>query len=184
MTGGESFITVVSGLPRSGTSLMLQMLEAGGLPVLVDTERPADVHNPRGYFEYAAVRALGRDASWICEARGRAIKVIHLLLCALPVEHSYRVILMRRDPLEVVASQTAMLGGDPPGAPSRERLAEIFSAQLDEVVDWLSGRPEFELLQVDFGDAVERPREVAVGVCGFLDRDLDVKAMAAAVDRS
>ena len=172
----------MSGLPRSGTSLMLQMLAAGGLPVLVDTERPADVHNPRGYFEYAPVKALGRDSGWISEARGRAIKVIHALLAALPVEHAYRVILMRRDPLEVVASQTAMLGGDLPGAPSRERLAEIFAAQLDEVVDWVSGRPEFELLQVDYGDAIERPREVAVGVCGFLERDLDVEAMVAAVD--
>ncbi len=160
------------------------MLEAGGLPVLVDSERPADVHNPRGYFEYAPVKALGRDASWISEARGRAIKVIHALLTVLPVEHAYRVILMRRDPLEVVASQTAMLGGDEPGAPSRARLAEIFSVQIDEVVDWVSGRPEFELLQVDYGAAVERPREVAEGVCGFLERDLDVKAMAAVVDSS
>ena len=163
---------------------MLQMLEAGGLPILVDTERPADVHNPRGYFEYAPVKALRRDASWISEAHGRAIKVIHALLSALPVGHSYRVILMRRDPLEVVASQTAMLGGDEPAAPSPQRLAEIFTAQLDEVVAWVSGRPEFELLQADFGDAVERPRDVAVGVCKFLHRALDVEAMAAVVDRS
>ena len=163
---------------------MLQMLDAGGMPVLHDEERAPDIHNPRGYFEYSPVKALRRDASWVPGAQGQAVKVIFALLSALPVGVAYRVILMRRDVGEVVASQSSMLGGAEPDAPAPERLAEILSDQLEEAVAWIRGRPEFRLLEVAHRDAVEKPRDVAVAVAGFLERDLDIDAMAAVVEAS
>src|SRR5512135_2888827 len=105
----DDWVTIVSGLPRSGTSLMMQMLQAGGLSLLTDQRRTADKHNPRGYFEYEAVKQTGADVSWLEKAGGRAVKVIHLLLRHLPADRQYRVIFMLRDLREVVASQRAML---------------------------------------------------------------------------
>ena len=109
----RDYVTVVSGLPRSGTSLLMQMLAAGGLPVQSDDERPPDRHNPRGYLEYAPVKRLRDDASFLGGAVGRVVKVVVPLVCALPVRLpngvalDYRVVLVTRDPREVVASQDA-----------------------------------------------------------------------------
>ena len=105
------FITVVTGLPRSGTSLMMQMLAAGGIPPLTDYQRKPDESNPRGYFEFEPVKRLRADRSWLDQAHGRAIKVIHLLLRELPTDgiYNYRVILMKRSIKEVLASQRVML---------------------------------------------------------------------------
>ena len=103
------FVTVVSGLPRSGTSLMMQMLAAGGVELLIDQIRRADADNPRGYFELEAVKRTRQDASWLDDAAGKAVKVIHLLLRDLPDDREYRVVMMSRDLDEVLASQQAML---------------------------------------------------------------------------
>src|SRR5688572_12632893 len=104
-------VIVVSGLPRSGTSMMMRMLEAGGIPILSDGERPADVDNPFGYYEDARVLDLaGRpDRRWVAQARGRALKVVSHLLAHLPHENVYDVILMRRELGDVIASQNRML---------------------------------------------------------------------------
>ncbi len=112
-------ITIVSGVPRSGTSLMMRMLEAGGLPVLTDDHRPADLDNPRGYYEYEPVKFTGQDASWVDLAEGRAVKVIYKLLEALPADRDYQVLFMQRHLKEVVASQNRML----------ERLAQASSGR-------------------------------------------------------
>src|SRR5438046_6429896 len=105
----KSYITVVSGLPRSGTSLMMQMLRAGGMPVRTDGFRKADEDNPRGYLEYEPVKRTREDSSWVSDAVGKAVKVVYLLLRDLPDGFDYRVILMRRSLREVLASQSAML---------------------------------------------------------------------------
>src|SRR5512134_4034770 len=115
-------ITVVTGLPRAGTSLVMQMLVAGGVPILVDGARPADADNPRGYLEFAPVKRLREDASWLPRARGRAVKVVVPLVCDLPPSERYRVLLVERDVREVLASQRTMLAGrgHAPDPPSRE----------------------------------------------------------------
>jgi hypothetical protein len=102
-------ITIVSGLPRSGTSLMMQMLAAGGMQILSDGERAADVDNPRGYLEWERIKRLPRDPTCIAEAEGKAVKVISLLLLSLPEGHDYRVVFMQRPLPEVLASQQAMM---------------------------------------------------------------------------
>jgi len=102
-------ITIVSGLPRSGTSLMMQMLAAGGMPVLSDGERQADVDNPRGYLEWERIKQLPQDPACIAEAEGKVVKVISRLLLSIPAGHEYRVIFMQRPLPEVLASQETML---------------------------------------------------------------------------
>jgi hypothetical protein len=177
------FVTVVSGAPRSGTSLMMQMLGAGGMELLTDGVRRADRDNPRGYFELEAVRRLPEDSGWLERAVGKAVKVVHLLVPRLPERHRYRVLLMRRDWREVLASQRAMLerqGGAPAG-PGDPRLAEIFAAQLEEVVRWAARRPGTRLLEVDYNELVRRPLAVAREAAAFLGGSLDARDMAAAV---
>src|SRR5579872_1312474 len=105
----RDFVTIVSGLPRSGTSMMLRMLAAGGLPILTDGVRTPDEDNPHGYLEWEGVKSLARDASWVASARGKGVKVIYYWLRDLPRDCRYRVIFMRRDLDEVLASQAAML---------------------------------------------------------------------------
>lgn len=178
------FVTVVSGVPRSGTSLVMQMLAAGGLAPFCDEARPADRHNPRGYFEAEVVKRLRRDAGWLPAARGTAVKVVHALVEALPAEFDYRLILVRRDLREVVASQQAMLpaGAREAGVLAPERLVEIFAAQLEALERQVIARPEFRLLRVEHRELLRSPAEQAARLDVFVGGGLDVAAMAAAVD--
>jgi LPS sulfotransferase NodH len=177
------FVTIVSGAPRSGTSLMMQMLGAGGMELLTDGARRADRDNPRGYFELEAARRLPTDAEWLEQAVGRAVKLVHVLVPRLPDDRSYRILLMRRDWREVLASQRVMLEhqGDAPEGPSEERLAEIFDAQLAEVERWVALRPQTELIDVDYNKLVRDPVRAARRIADFLDGVLDPDDMAAAV---
>jgi len=185
MNATRDFVTVVSGLPRSGTSLAMQMLRAGGMVVLADETRPADVDNPAGYFEYAPVLRTEHDASWVAEARGKAVKVIYALLRQLPREFSYRVLWMRRDLEEVIVSQEAMLarrGAAPEGGLSHERLAGVFAAQLCETEAWLAQQPSFQVLVVDHATLIADPYRAARSVDAFLGPGLDVAKMATCVE--
>lgn len=177
-------IVVVSGLPRSGTSLMMQMLAAGGIPPLTDLARAADEDNPRGYLEFEAVTRLARDSSWIRCARGRAVKVICALVPALPPGHEYRLILMQRDMSEVLASQRAMLrrlGAGP--AAMDDQLRPAFARHLEQARAWCAavGVP---MLEVDHRTCLTAPAAVAARVAEFLGGHLDATAMAATVDAS
>lgn len=183
----RAYVTVVTGLPRSGTSLLMQMLVAGGLPAQSDDRRPPDPHNPRGYLEYDPVKRLRRDASFLAGAVGRVVKVVVPLVCALParlpsgVAFDYRVVRMARDPREVVASQDAMLGGEDPSGLGTARLQEIFAQQLAELDAWQRvGR--VPVLPLEYAAVLKRPSEAAASLAGFLDGGLDLPAMAAAVD--
>jgi len=178
------FITVVSGLPRSGTSLMMQMLAAGGILPLTDDKRAADESNPRGYFEFEPVKRLRTDRSWIEQARGRAIKVIHLPLRELPADgqFNFRVILMRRPIAEVLASQRAMLERQGKVAADDAVLAKVYQSQLDQTEEWLSSHPAFSVLSVDYHAVLKTPELAANEVNDFLGGGLDVAAMMRAID--
>lgn len=181
----SSFVTVVSGLPRSGTSLAMQMLRAGGLPLLCDDARPADADNPAGYFEYAPVLRSARDTSWVVDARGRAVKVIAPLLRHLPASHEYRVLRMRRDLVEVIESQRRMLarrGRATADGLASGRLAAIFAAQEAEVAAWLATQSRFRVLDVSHGALLADPAPIVVEIETFLGGGLDREAMRAAVD--
>ncbi|MCE2883368.1 MAG: sulfotransferase family protein [Planctomycetaceae bacterium] len=186
----RDFTTVVSGLPRSGTSMAMQMIVAGGIAPLTDGLRTADADNPRGYFEFERVKALRTDKAWLDEARGKVVKVIHMLVPELPDDRPYRVVFLDRDVREVVKSQTTMLarsgksgGGLPP-----DRLAAIYTQQLAQVHAWLAARPNFTVLAVRHADLIADARAQAARIAGFLAQPaapgLDLDAMTAAVDPS
>ena len=188
MSQEQTFVTVVSGVPRSGTSLMMQMLAAGGHPLLTDGARAPDADNPRGYLEYEPVKATARDASWVDAAAGRAVKVIHALVPHLPPDRDYRIRRMVRPLEEVIASQRAMLERagrvEPGGLPDlpEARLAEIFREQLAALERWAERQPRASLLAVRYAAVLADPVREATRVDAFLGQGLDVSAMAAAVD--
>ena len=178
-------IVVVSGLPRSGTSMIMKMLEAGGLPVLTDGLRTADEDNPKGYFEVERVKSLARetDKSWLVEARGKGIKVISYLLRSLPPDFNYRVVFIRREIEEVLASQRKMLArrGETEATPP-ERMRALFEDDLWRASYQLKRRPEFETIELHYSAVLARPIEEAQRLAAFLGGGLDVEAMATAVD--
>jgi hypothetical protein len=183
---GELRITIVTGLPRSGTSMMMQMLAAGGMPVLTDGARPADTDNPRGYLEFEPAKRTARDAGWVAAAAGKAVKLVHLLLPDLPAGYQYRVLFMHRDMEEVLASQRAMLErlGRRGAELSPQRLAAAFSEQLRRVGDWIARQPHVSALDVEYHRVIESPSTEARRVNQFLGGSLDETKMAAAVDPS
>lgn len=181
-TAGDP-VVVVSGLPRSGTSMMMQMLGAGGLEPWTDGVRRADEDNPAGYLECERVKHLAADRAWVGQARGRAVKVVSRLLGELPVDEEYRVLFMQRDLSEVLASQQTMLRRqNRPVDADDGHLAGIFTEHLRQVEEWLAAQPKVQTLWVAYRQAIAEPLATAVRVAAFLDRPLDVAAMARAVD--
>jgi hypothetical protein len=175
-------IIVVSGLPRSGTSLMMQMLDQGGIEIVTDGLRAADTDNPRGYYELEAVKKIKQDASWLPKARGKAFKMVSQLLYDLPAGESYRIIFMERDVQEMLESQEKMLrrlGREP--AP-REQIKRAYTLHLEKLHAWLHGRANLAILRVNYNALVQQPLEEAERVAGFLAGRVDAMSMVRAVD--
>ena len=183
----DSTVYIVSGLPRSGTSMMMQMLHRGGLPALTDDVRTPDEDNPRGYFELERVKQTSDDASWIDEARGKVVKLISRLLFDLPEAASagvrYKVIFMRRDLNEVLRSQRKMLDhrGENDTAGDGQ-MKELFVAHLEEVEAWLRSREDIEVLFVNYNRMLQEPGKGAERINRFLGGVLDLESMVSMVD--
>ncbi len=178
-------VVVVSGLPRSGTSMAMKMLAAAGLELVTDEVRTADEDNPKGYFEDERVKDLAgtTDRRWVATARGKVIKVVSSLLLYLPPQYRYRVVFMRRDLDEVLASQAKMLERRGEGAAGGdEELRDSYVQHLEKVAFQLRYRPNFEALYVDYRDVLEHPEAQARRIADFLGGGLDVARMAEAVD--
>lgn len=182
----DETIHIVSGLPRSGTSLMMQMLQAGGLPALTDHVRVQDEDNPKGYFELEAVKRTKQDSSWLDAAAGRVVKMVHLLLYDLPSDRAYRVIFMRRKLREVVRSQSRMLDrrGSHGADLSDDQLIKAYEGQLRKIERWLFEQPNFEMLHVDYNRLLEDSAPVVDTVRDFLGGRLDADAMRVQIDQS
>lgn len=179
-------ITIVSGLPRSGTSLMMQMLVAGGMIALSDGERQADTDNPRGYLEWERIKTLPNDPACIAEGEGKLVKVISKLLLSLPAGHEYRIIFMQRPLPEVLASQDQMLrrrGTYKEGA-NQAVITAAFEKHLREVYAWIDARPYVQALRLPYHDVMRQPKEVSQQLAEFLEIPLNVEAMTAQVDAS
>jgi len=179
-------ITIVSGLPRSGTSLMMQMLVAGGMTPLADGERAADADNPRGYLEWERIKTLPNDPACIAAAEGKVVKVISKLLLALPPGHNYRVVFMERPMPEVLASQAKMLErrGVTNSPAADQAMAAAFERHLQEVFAWLDKTPRVKSLRLRYQAVLREPAAAADQLEQFLGAHLDAAAMTQAVDAS
>lgn len=178
-------IIVVSGLPRSGTSMMMKMLEAGGIPPLTDEIREADTDNPKGYYEFERVKQLDKgDTEWLAQAHNKAVKVISALLQHLPDGYHYKIIFMQRHMPEILASQRKMLvhRGEEADKMDDAKMAELFEKHLRSVEQWMAQREKFDVLYVHYSDALRDPQTQAERVSEFLGRELDVERMTGVVD--
>lgn len=175
-------IAIVSGLPRSGTSLMMRMLEAGGVPPVSDGERAADEDNPRGYYEFEPVKKLAHDDAWVDDALGKAVKVISALLPKLPDRHRYKVVFMRRDLDEILASQSRMLErrGEPQGDEALLRRAFIKHVEATERM--LAESEHFDVLYVSYARLVTAPDRQLDRLAAFFGGTLDRAAMAGVIE--
>jgi len=178
-------VTIVSGLPRSGTSMMMRMLEAGGIQVLADNIRAADEDNPKGYYEFERVKRIEHDQSWLEDARGKAVKMISALLKHLPQGYTYKVIFMRRKMDEILDSQRQMLirRGGSTDAAGDEKMAELFRQHLKQVEAWTDGQPNIEAIYVGYNEILESPVEQAKRINQFLGNTLNVENMVGVVDQ-
>ena len=181
-----NFVTVVSGLPRSGTSMMMQALEAGGMPILTDNIRKSDQDNPKGYFEFEPVKKTKDDPSWVQAAAGKAVKMVYRLLYDLPHDYEYRVIFMDRNIAEIMVSQRTMLertsqqGTDI----SEEKLTQLFEKDLEKIYQWVNQQGNFSMISIGYKDMVQEPLPQCRRVNDFLGNCLDIDKMASTVDAS
>lgn len=178
-------ILIVSGLPRSGTSMMMKMLEAGGVQPLTDNLRIADDDNPKGYYEFEPVKALRQgDFGWLKDAQGKAVKVIATLLPYLPDTFSYQVIFIHREMREILASQKRMLlnRGEDPDKVSDHDMARIYEKHLKQVDDWLRTHPNIQRLDVNYNQMIQNPTPDIERINRFLGGSLDPQMMSEAID--
>jgi hypothetical protein len=178
-------ITIVSGLPRSGTSMMMKILEAGGLEVFTDNLRVADEDNPKGYYELEQVKALkDGDDSWLKDAPGKVVKVISSLLEYLPSAYKYKIVFMRREIIEILASQRQMLIRRGEHSESDDhKMAEMFLEHLKRVRVWLANQPNMETLYVDYNALMKDPAPEIKTVAEFLGLTDHLDAMLAVPDK-
>ncbi len=178
-------VIVVTGLPRSGTSMMMKMLQAGGVEIVTDNVRKADEDNPEGYYEFEKVKRIGEDASWLDEARGKAVKMASMLLYDLPLDRTYKLVFMRRKMDEILASQRKMLERKGTGDEFDDgEMRGLFSRHLAEVESWISRQENMEVLYVDYNEMLLDPLENIRRLKRFLGDDLDEERMAGVVDPS
>ncbi len=178
-------IIIVSGLPRSGTSMMMKMLEAGGVPPLTDKLREADSDNPKGYYEFERVKQMDKgDTTWLKDTQGKVVKVISALLKHLPDQYDYRIIFMRRNMPEILASQRKMLINRGENADDMDdaKMAILFEKHLQSTLQWIDSQPNISVLYVHYSDMLSNPLPLVKQINNFLDENLDLKAMTGVVD--
>ncbi len=174
-------IIVVSGLPRSGTSMMMKMLAEGGLDLVTDNQRLADDDNPNGYFEFEPVKQMRNgDFRWLGGAQGRVVKVVSALLEHLPADYHYKIVFMERSLQEVLASQKKMLDH----RKEEQKVSDVdmeaqFREHLKAVKFWLARQPNLDVLYIDYNRMMASPREDCTRVAGFIGKPVDVEKMIA-----
>ena len=179
-------VILVSGLPRSGTSMMMKMLAAGGVEIYTDQIRQPDEDNPQGYYEVEKVKELYKDATWMRKLQGGAVKVISFLLYHVPVSMKFKVIFMQREMSEILQSQQKMLArANQQTTPDEdEALAQKFTTHLAKIVEWLGKQRNMDCLYVNYNQVLADPRPVVAEIQRFLELPLNTEAMLAAVDAS
>jgi len=178
-------ITIVSGLPRSGTSVMMGMLEAGGMDVAVDNIREADEDNPKGYYELEKVKDIKNDYSWLDNVQGKVVKMVSMLLYELPSTRDYNIIFMQRDIGEILASQRTMLQRKGNRSDiNDEEMGKLFNRHLEEIENWLAGQKNMRVSYINYKNVIEDPRNIAQVINHFLNETLNIEKMVETVDKS
>ena len=179
-------IYIVSGLPRSGTSMMMQLLEAGGLPVFTDSLRNADENNLKGYYEHEAVKIIHKDNSWMKNAVEKTVKVVSHLLPNLPMRYKYKIVFMERDLDEVITSQSKMLQnlGKLEQNTAHYSIEVSFRQTNDKIKNWLNDKPNIEVLFVEYKDAIENGNEVIQQLNTFFNSKLNTEDMQQVIDKN
>lgn len=182
----KSYITIVSGLPRSGTSMMMRMLKAGGMDVVTDNIRQGDEDNPHGYYEYEKVKSIQDNASWLADMQGKAFKMVSMLLFHLPPDMDYRLIFMKRNLKEVIASQSRMLSreGKDTDLKNADEMEILYTKHLREAEEWVERQPNIKVLYLNYLDVLEKTLETANLICDFLGSGLSINDMCSAVDKT
>ncbi len=177
-------VFLVSGLPRSGTSMMMKMLEAGGIEIVTDHLRQADDDNPKGYYELEKVKHLQNDARWMHYMRGKALKVVSSLLFYVPLSLPYKIIFMRRAIGEILASQKKMLDsrGEESNTITDDVLRQKYATHLEKIQEWIKARRNVECVYLEYAEILKDPLAGARAVQEFLGQPLQIEAMAAVVD--
>ncbi len=178
-------ITIVSGLPRSGTSMMMQMLKAGGLALFADNERLPDENNKKGYYEHELVKNLAKNKSWLPDANGKVVKIVAQLLQYLPMNFRYNIIFMERPVGEVISSQQKMLARDGKNIKSDTVSLELinsFEKTIKQVKTWAAKQPNVQIIYVDYNKVVNSPFEESIAISAFLNNKPLAEAMALTVD--
>ena len=178
-------ITIVTGIPRSGTSLIMQMLQKGGMEILTDNVREADESNPKGYFEYEKVKSLQTDSSWLLDGDGKAVKIIAQLLKYLLLQFEYKVIFIERNMEEILLSQQKMLKKMGQKTQSQNTiLSNIFKKQIEDSKTWLETKTNISTLYIKHTDSIFHAQETANQINEFLGLNLNEKEMTRAVDKT
>jgi len=178
---GDKTIIVVSGLPRSGTSMMMKMLEEGGIPILTDAIRRADDDNPNGYYEFEFVKKLPEGQNkWLADANHKAVKIISALLEHLPASYRYKIIFMEREPREILASQQKMLANrNEKSSVDDAEMQEQFQKHLAAIKYWLARRPNMDVMYVDYNKMIVSPENYCRDIADFIAIPIDVSKMLA-----
>ena len=178
-------IVVVSGLPRSGTSMMMRMLAEGGLQLVTDELRRPDPDNPNGYFEFETVRQMSAgNVAWLENAHGKAVKVISALLEYLPANYVYKVIFLEREIKEVLASQQKMLAHrNEESKVDDDVLESQIQKHLSAMKPWLVRQPNMEVLFVNYNALINQPKPLCDQIIEFLDLPLNEAQMLAVPDK-
>jgi LPS sulfotransferase NodH len=184
MSAIKDAIVVVSGLPRSGTSMMMKMLNAGGIEPVTDNIRTADEDNPKGYYELEKVKQLDKDNSWVGNCQGKVIKVISMLLKPLPAEQHYKIIFMRRKMEEILASQKQMLirRNQPTNTVPDEKMAEMFNKHLKDIEAFIEKQSNMDCIYISYNDVLENPAANVEKINEFLGGAMNKAAMLEVVD--
>lgn len=180
-----NIITIVSGVPRSGTSMMMKMLEAGGMGVVQDGIRKADEDNPRGYYEFEKVKDIVEDSSWLEIAKGKVIKILFNFLYHLPSDNQYKIIFMQRNMAEIIASQNKMLERrSQPRETSDEEIAQLLNIEIENIKKWMAHQNNFEVLYIQYADVLSDPNKISLQLNEFICSKLNANRMTQVVDKS
>ena len=174
-------VIIVSGLPRSGTSMMMKMLEEGGIPILTDAIRSADDDNPNGYYEFEVVKRLPDGQNqWLADANHKAVKIISALLEYLPANYRFKIIFMEREPREILASQQKMLANrNEKSGISDAEMQEQFQKHLAAIKYWLARQPNMDVMYVDYNKMIVSPENYCRDIADFIAIPIDVSKMLA-----